>query len=479
MSVSQPGALASAGTIRGKDVQFTYGPEDGGILTIKGSSWEETICNRNIIAVTNDQKNEGHANTPVQKILLLTSVNSSTPESPANDYRFEEVHSTNLPQSFIDANSVSPRITNFPLVKIKESVSFLYVIVSIGSGTGQAQQYFDQVVKPALSANGIEEHGYYVHTTSSNTSISEFASAVVLPRANEGRPQTIMLLSGDGGVVDILNVLLSSSRNPGYVKPVIGLVAMGTGNALANSTGLNRDLTRGLRHFFSGQTYSLPTFTATFSPGSEFLIDEGRKIEPLATTNDGLGVVYGAVVCSWALHASLVADSDTTEYRKFGTERFQMAAKELLRPSNGSEPHVYKGKITLIKMNEHEQEVQQALDTQEFMYILATMVSNLEETLTISPHSKPLGGEIHLLHFGPISSADVMKILGLAFQGGGHVDDEAVGYESIEGMRIDFDEQDSHWRRVCVDGKIIRVGEEGWVEMRKNNNTADVLDIIV
>lgn len=71
-----------------------------------------------------------------------------------------------------------------------------------------------------------------------------------------------------------------------------------------------------------------------------------------------------------------------------------------------------------------------------------------------------------------------MRIMGLAFQGGGHVDDRAVGYESIEGMRIELDEQDSHWRRVCVDGKIIRVGEEGWVEMRKNNSTADVLDII-
>ena len=70
-----------------------------------------------------------------------------------------------------------------------------------------------------------------------------------------------------------------------------------------------------------------------------------------------------------------------------------------------------------------------------------------------------------------------MKILGLAFQGGGHVDEEAVGYKDIEGMRINFDEPDSRWRRVCIDGKIVRVGEGGWVEVRKNT-AVEVLDLI-
>ena len=68
--------------------------------------------------------------------------------------------------------------------------------------------------------------------------------------------------------------------------------------------------------------------------------------------------------------------------------------------------------------------------------------------------------------------------MGLAFQGGAHIDHEAVGYEDIEGILIDFDEQDGRWRRVCVDGRIVRVGESGWVEVRKNTGT-NVLDIIV
>lgn len=473
MPPPQPDGLTTVGTVRGKEAQLTYDPEDdGGSLKIQVSgSEDEIISNRSVIAVIDNHKNDEESNETIQKVLTLSSVKSSNPESSLRDYRFEEIHTTSLPQEFIDANFVSPRIAS--LSKRSDS-ELLYVVVSIGSGTGQAQQYFDNVIKPAFAASGIHESGYYVHTTYSSTSISEFTKALILPRANEGRRQTILLLSGDGGVADTLNVLLSSSRSPSYVKPVLGLVAMGTGNALANSTGLNRDLTRGLRHFYRGEPHPLPTFTATFSPGSELLANEGRSAEPLGESN----AVYGAVVCSWALHASLVADSDTTAYRKHGTARFQMAAKELLAPSDGSAPHVYKGKITLTKRNTTGEQVREVLESKEYMYLLATLVSNLEEKLIISPGSKPLGGELRLLHFSPVSPPEVLKILGLAFQGGRHVEDPVVGYDVIEGMRIDFDEADGRWRRICVDGKIIRVGEGGWVELEKNSSAADILDVV-
>ena len=473
MSLSQPDGLMTVGTVRGKEAQLTYDPEDdGGSLKIQVSgSEDEIISSRSVIAVIDNHKKGEESNETIQKILTLSSVKSSNPESSLKDYRFEEIHTTSLPQDFIDANFVSPRIAS--LSKRSDS-ELLYVVVSIGSGTGQAQQYFDNVVKPTFTASGIHESGYYVHTTYSRTSISEFTKALILPRANEGRNQTILLLSGDGGVADTLNVLLSSSRSPNYVKPVLGLVAMGTGNALANSTGLNRDLTRGLRHFYRGEPHPLPTFTATFSPGSELLVNEGRSAEPLGESN----AVYGAVVCSWALHASLVADSDTTAYRKHGTARFQMAAKELLAPSDGSPPHAYKGKITLTKRNTTGEEIREVLESKEYMYLLATLVSNLEEKLIISPGSKPLGGELRLLHFSPVSPPEVLKILGLAFQGGRHVEDPAVGYDVIEGMRIDIDEADGRWRRICIDGKIIRVGEGGWVELTKNSSAADILDVV-
>ena len=59
-----------------------------------------------------------------------------------------------------------------------------------------------------------------------------------------------------------------------------------------------------------------------------------------------------------------------------------------------------------------------------------------------------------------------MKLLTLAYQGGKHVEDDRVAYREIVGLQIDFDEQDARWRRVCVDGKIVRVEQGGWVEVR-------------
>ena len=45
-------------------------------------------------------------------------------------------------------------------------------------------------------------------------------------------------------------------------------------------------------------------------------------------------------------------------------------------------------------------------------------------------------------------------------------------------MRIEFggQEAEGRWRRVCVDGKIVRVEEDGWVELRKDSRR--VLDIV-
>lgn len=468
---------ANVSTFRGKGVQFSYDPKvNGGTLTASGEGYAESLSNSNVIGVT-DHRSEDDAASHSRQILLIPNASESTQDSPGGERKFEAIRASNLPQAFIDANSISSRITHSSQSRSTETPAhLLYVLVSTLSGTGGAQHYFDEVIKPAFAAIGVQECSYDVHKTSSDKDISHFASTVLLPRANDGTHQTVLLLSGDGGIVDIVNAVLSAERTSQYVKPAIGLVAVGTGNAFANSTGLNKDSTRGLRHFFRGNPHPIPTFTATFSSRSELLVDEGKRTEPLSTLKEGTGPVYGAVVCSWALHASLVADSDTTELRKYGSQRFQIAAKELLMPADGSTPHAYRGKITLFRRDDAGQETQQILDSHEHMYILATMVSNLEEKLTISPHSKPLDGQIRLLHFSPTSSADVMRIMGLAYQGGQHISDDAVGYDDIAGMRIDFDESESRWRRVCMDGKIIQVGEGGWVEMRKND--LDVLDII-
>lgn len=353
----------------------------------------------------------------------------------------------------------------------------LHIIISIASGVGDARRFFDTILKSALQSFGLDEQAYQLHETESETHITDLSRTIFLPRANEGVAQTILLLSGDGGIFDIINVLLPSLQSSSYVKPVIGLFALGTGNALASSIGLTPASSKGLQTLLKGKPASLSTFSARFSSGSSLVDDEGKSVAPLLGYDEGLGLVYGAVVCSWALHASLVAESDTLEYRKYGAERFKMAAHELLSPSDGSAPHRYKGKITIFNKGQEGHREIVTLDRREHMYILASLVSNLEENLRISPRSKPLDGQLRLVHFRPLSATEVMRIFELAYQGGLHVNDADVHYDDIDGLRIDFEEQDDRWRRVCIDGKVVRVNEGGWVEIRKEHR--DIIDIIV
>ena len=446
----------SKGSTRWRAVKYV---DDEEALRLEYEDSRETINDHNIIAAIEAKDPIG----PGGQHIILHVLQSES------KYSLDCLPTLGLPPSFLERHLQPSRPCHLSPFQCGRG-PFLYVVVSTRAGVGQAHDFFSNVVRPALAAYGYQDKDYCVHSSTSESSINRLAQEI-LPNAQSSLEQTILFLSGDGAIVDFVNVFQSRDINATseryFVRPIIGLIALGTGNALANSTGINSDGTLGLRHFFRGTPRQLPTFIAKFSPGSEYIVDEGRSTEPLPiiSGDDECGVVYGAVVCSWGLHASLVADSDTTEYRKFGSERFQMAAKELLAPSDGSAAHVYKGRVTLLGDKSGALDAIK-LEREEHAYVLATLVSNLEQKLKISPHSKPLDGQLRLLHFGPMSSEKVMEILGKAFMDGSHIHDDAVGYTGIEGLRIDFDEEDSRWRRVCVDGKIVAVGKKGWVEVR-------------
>lgn len=353
----------------------------------------------------------------------------------------------------------------------------IHVVVSIASGTRQAQDFYNANLAPALQKLGQSDHE--THYTESEDTISELTCDVFIPNAVQGRPQTILLLSGDGGMVDIINTVLESALfqtrdRSKYVKPIISIFPLGTGNALANSLKIAQDdddndsgNAMGLATYTKGKPISLPIFRATFSPGSRLLAHEAK--DELALKDNSL---WGCVVCSWGLHASLVADSDTAEYRKHGADRFKLAAKENLFPDHGHGPHKYAGKVSVLRKDGQWH----VMERKEHAYVLATLVSNLEKTFVISPDSKSLDGQLRLVHFGPMSGEEVMKIMMAAYDGGKHVQDRRVIYDEIDGLRIDFDEEDERWRRVCVDGKIVRVDKGGWVEIKREES--EVLDVL-
>jgi diacylglycerol kinase family enzyme len=346
----------------------------------------------------------------------------------------------------------------------------IFVIVSILSGAQHAKPFFETVLEPLLKELDLDGK-YNVEYTKNANSIIDLTTSVISKNAMQGIGQTVILLSGDGGIVDILNALEDPIDSPSFIPPQISLIPMGTGNALANSSGISFDKTVGLSTLARGTAHNLPIFRATFSPGARLLVNEARDEEELPRKDsDGNPFMYGAVVCSWGLHAGLVADSDTAEYRKFGVDRFKMAATEALFPKDESDPHHYKAKISILGQGMSQWK---DLDRTEHAYVLVTLVSSLEKNFTISPHSKPLNNTLRIIHFGPLLGDEVMRLMNLAYQGGKHIGEDAVSYEEVEAVRINFEgrESDGRWRRICLDGKILRVEADGWVEIRKEKKT--------
>ena len=467
----------------------------------------ETISCSDIVAIleapswTSDSRPDAQKeHAPMYYMLCISSTPPPVTDASSEEQRDETKGATNpyslrhlgfqsLPSSLLDSYLVArlpPHLTVSPDSSTQNGNSAstlnLTILVSTASGTRLAPFFYHSILSPTLSALGLHQNIHYTTLfTSSEDSITDFTTTSLLPNALNGIKQTVLLLSGDGGIVDIINGLFAQRPSTRYVKPTICLLPLGTGNALANSSRLNTSHTKGLQALLRGTPKPIPTFTATFSRGSVLLVDEGRKTQPLPLDEQGRGLLHGAVVASWALHASLVADSDTAAYRRFGAERFAMAAGELLDPADGSASHRYRGKVTTFYCENGEEGeevvVERAWERREHMYILATMVSNLEAALRISPASKTLDGVLRVVSWKPLQSGEVKRILGLAFEGGRHVGCQEVEYEAVEGVRIEVMETEERWRRFCVDGKIVRVPEDGWVEVRREER--EVVDLVV
>jgi hypothetical protein len=71
------------------------------------------------------------------------------------------------------------------------------------------------------------------------------------------------------------------------------------------------------------------------------------------------------------------------------------------------------------------------------------------------------------------------------------VGEEKVAYEEVRGVRIEFlerdedasgghgDDMEGRWRRVCIDGLIVRVEEGGWMEVEEVLDEERPVDVVV
>ena len=365
-----------------------------------------------------------------------------------------------------------------------------HIIISTGSGFASADTCYHNILNPFLE---LINCSHALHRTTSSHSILELTQSVFLPAAAAGIKKFIILLSGDGGVVDIVNGMLEPAlKNLNglhkelpdlptvFVKPSFALLPMGTGNALANSSGILADKTLGMSSLARGHSKPLPLFGVNFDPPA-VSYDPDAPSSSFDSTSERVASTYGAVVFSWALHAALVADSDTPEYRKHGTERFKLAAKENLFPTDGGPVHLYEGELRLSEATSGAGDKGRVLAPRGFNYLLATFCAQLEKEFYVSPASKPLDGQLRVVAFGDLESGqDIIDLMTKAYQGGKHVDDPKVSYKSVGSLTVTgFKDKEERWRRVCIDGRILVVEPGSTVTVWKESIEKSILDLVV
>jgi hypothetical protein len=133
---------------------------------------------------------------------------SLAPVDPASDpaqapFEPRKTTASSLPPDFLEKH----RFQALPDHLDPETHS-IYVLVSTRSGTGLAFDFFHNVLRPLLRGIGLADSRYEVIETENAGSVKAFTHSTLLEGANRGKKQTLVLLSGDGGIVDTINGLL-------------------------------------------------------------------------------------------------------------------------------------------------------------------------------------------------------------------------------------------------------------------------------
>lgn len=418
-------------------------------------------------------------NIKTEEIILIAEISSGGhlilalsqgEEGAAEPFQLSSFAAQTLPQDLLDRFLLK----NIPEYFRPGTDSSLDVLISTKSGIGQSQKFYDAVLQPLLGVLGLSREGapsavsspssgkaYQATVTKDADSVKEFSRE---RWGREGRSaggsETVILLSGDGAIVDLLNGSTQPTE-PGPL-PTIAIIPLGTGNATfhslhkphytTSSGPAPSHLVLALQALLKGKASPLPTFEALFSAGSHLVEEKKESTEPAPISQ-----LTGAIVASYGFHSQLVWESDTPAYRKHGDKRFGMVAQELLK-----EGHAYAASVETSSPSS-------ALSaTTRFNYILVAMVSNLEKTFTISPESRPLDGKLRLVHFGDVGGQKTMEIMMAAYNNGSHVGIEGVGYEAVEFVKVTTHEEDARWRKVCIDGTIVDIPQGGSMTVKKS-----------
>lgn len=209
-------AETTLGAIHGEPVNLTY---DGDVLSWtkvyelpdgRGIPSKGSFTSSNILTLIRTP------GTEVRYTIYSTSIlEDSDPSAAVPDVKLVVTNVNNPPADFI-ARHMFQGLPQY-LRLIPEDI---HIIISSKSGVGKADSFFEEVVKPLLEGVGLEGSHYQVLETQSSESVYDFGSKRLKEKACRSVKQTVMLLSGDGGVSDLLNGLGGAERMR-FVLPIL------------------------------------------------------------------------------------------------------------------------------------------------------------------------------------------------------------------------------------------------------------------
>lgn len=269
--------------------------------------------------------------------------------------------------------TTNPDVSRQQSTSFPKHLKYMTIINSKTSGKKRSSDIYFNIITPLLQKFGMS-HVYVA--TSSAQSIPNHAKSFT-------DSSTVVFLAGDTSVSEFVNCLEPHENQ--FLNLII--IPTGTGNALANSCGLT-SIPKAISRMFLGSPQPLANFRVEFPHGTtivETAQDEQQSGSIYASSNIGGNsinnssdnstskstsdknfssqtatpdqpnllqlynkgyfssmIFHSIAVVSWAIHASLVADSDSPELRHLGEARFKKAAED-----NMARPQQYHGKIVL------------------------------------------------------------------------------------------------------------------------------------
>ncbi|KAJ8102614.1 ATP-NAD kinase-like domain-containing protein [Lipomyces tetrasporus] len=404
-------------------------------------------------------ENDGYLKFGDNVSVPLESVLAVTP-SALLSYSSETLHVPSLVVTPIEGPLTGEDIQKYLLpglpTHLDPSRSRITVVNSSTAGAHRGQEVYAKMLQPLLEALNIA-HEYIL--TSSPSTISEFAASLSVTES--ALPHTVILVSGDTSIHELVNSLTPISSTETIT---LALIPAGSGNALMTSLSLGT-ITAAVFALVHGTPHPLNPFYVTFPEDSNEVIpptihDPNGKTVALETPDllSGPRKIFALVVASWGIHAALVGDSDSPEYRKLGNDRFKKAAAE-----NLARNVAWHGPVRYTSAVSGREEVVEGPHS----YLLMTSLSSLEPGFKIAPTAEPLSGKLEMVHLPFLSGEEIMRLLMLAYQNGKHVHEKEVLYEEVEEVHVAVHEEEERMRRWCVDGRIIIVPNGATVAVHK------------